>query len=115
MITLALIAAAASASPLSAQPVYSAQETTIRYAGSGGIRDWHSDNDRSIYLRDRSGRWYLATFQGVCPGVRHSPTIGVNADALGAFDRFGTISTYRGLCSVGSVVRSAKPAAIGRR
>ena len=110
-----LLAAATAGSAAAATPTFSAKETTIRYAASGGIRDWHADDERSIYLRDRTGRWYQARFHGICPGVTHSPSIGVNTDRLGAFDRFGTISTYRGLCSVASVVRAAKPVAIGRR
>ena len=113
MIAALLAIAAAAATPT--VPVFPLGETTIRDAAGGGIRDWHSDDGQSIYLRDRSGRWYRATFAGPCPGAVYSSTIGINSDALGAFDRFGTISTDRGLCSVTSVVRSAKPAKIGRR
>ena len=112
---LPLFAVVTAGSAAAATPLHASQETMIHDAGSGGIRDWHSDDDRSIYLRDRTGRWYYATFLGVCPGVRHSPSISFKTDALGQFDRFSTISTYRGLCSVGSVVRSPKPAAIGGR
>ena len=110
-----LLAAATAGSAVAATPTIAPKEATIRYAASGGIRDWHADDERSIFLRDRTGRWYQAHFYGVCPGVRHSPSIGVKTDRLGAFDRFGAITTYRGLCSVSSVVRAAKPAAIGRR
>lgn len=115
MMILALLAAAVVAVPEAGQPLYSAAETAIRDAGGGGIRDWYSGDDRTLYLRDRTGRWYRATFAGVCPAARRSSTIRFNTDALGAFDRFGTISTDRGRCSVSSLVRSAKPAAIGRR
>lgn len=114
MILLTLLATAL-AVPLDVPPLPVARETTIRDAANGGIRDWHSDDDRSLYLRDRAGRWYRASFAAGCPGMRHSSTILFNTDALGAFDRFGAISTPRGRCSVSSVVRSAPPASIGRR
>ncbi len=112
---LALAVLAASGSAVAATPTLSPREATIHDASSGGIRDWHADDERSIYLRDRTGRWYQAFFQGPCPGVQHSPSIGVKTDLLGQFDRFSAIETYLGLCSVGSVVRSAKPLAIGNR
>jgi len=114
MMIFALLAAVA-AGPLPPLPTVAPREASIRDAASGGIRDWHSDDGRSIFLRDRTGRWYHATFAGPCAGVLYSSTIGFKTDVLGAFDRFSTISTERGLCSVSSVVRSAKPAAIGRR
>ncbi len=115
MTILFSLLAATVALPPATLPLPMARETTIRDAANGGIRDWHADDDRNLYLRDRVGRWYHASFAAGCPGVRHSSTIIFNTDALGAFDRFGTISTYRGRCSVNSVVRSSPPAAIGRR
>jgi hypothetical protein len=88
-------------------------ETSIQFAARGGIRDWYSDNDRSIYLLDRTGRWYFATFNGVCPNLRSSQTMRFNTDAAGTFDRFSSIATEYGRCQVGSVVRSPAPAAKG--
>lgn len=114
--TLALILAAVTAGQaVAAVPMAAPREATIRYAAGDGIRDFHADDEGSIYLRERTGRWYRAFFHAPCPGVRHTDSIRVKTDRLGQFDRFGAITTYRGLCSVSSVVRSAKPAAIGRR
>ena len=88
-------------------------DTSIPFAARGGIRDWHSDNDKSIYLRDRAGKWYYATFNGVCPNLGAAQTMSFNTDATGTFDRFSSIVTEYGRCQVGSVVRSPAPAAKG--
>ena len=90
-----------------------AGETSIAFAANGGIKDWYSNNERSIYLRDRSGRWYLATFQGVCPNLPSAQTIRFETDAGGRFDRFSSITSEYGRCTVGSVVPSVAPAAKG--
>ena len=108
----ALAACAPMHTPMPMPPL-TAAETSIQYAGNGGIRDWHSDNDRSIYLRDRTGRWYLAMFNGVCPNLRAAQTIHFQTDAAGTFDRFSSLSTEYGRCQVGSVVRSPAPLAKG--
>ena len=88
-------------------------DTAIQFAARGGIKDWHSENDQSIYLRDRTGNWYYATFNGVCPNLRAAQTMHFETDAAGAFDRFSSITTDYGRCQVASVVRSPAPAAKG--
>ena len=90
-----------------------AGDTSIPFAARGGIRDWHSENDQSVYLRDRSGRWYYATFNGTCPNLRAAQTIHFNTDATGTFDRFSAITTEYARCQVNSVIRSPAPAAKG--
>ena len=88
-------------------------DTSIPFAGRGGIRDWHSDNDRSIYLRDRTGNWFFAIFHGPCPNLGVAQTIQFNTDASGTFDRFSAIATEYARCQIASVVRSPPPAAKG--
>ena len=107
-----LAACAPMAMPMPAQTL-AAGETSIAFAANGGIKDWYSNSDQSIYLRDRSGRWYLATFDGVCPNLGAAQTISFQTDAGGSFDRFSTITSEYGRCQVGSVVPALAPAAKG--
>lgn len=94
------------------QPL-TAADTAIPFAANGGIRDWYSNNEQSIYLRDRTGRWYLATFNGLCPNLPAAQTVQFETDASGAFDRFSSIGTEYGRCQVGSVVQAQAPMAKG--
>lgn len=112
-LALAAACAALGACAPTPMPSLSPGETSIQNAGAGGIRDWYSNNERSIYLRDRTGRWYLATFNGVCPNLPSAQTVRFDADAAGSFDRFSSISTEYGRCQVGSVVPTLAPAAKG--
>lgn len=94
------------------QPI-TAADTAIPFAANGGIRDWYANSERSIHLRDRTGRWYLATFNGWCPNLPAAQTIHFETDAGGSFDRFSSITTEYGRCQVGSVVAAAAPLAKG--
>lgn len=113
LIVLAACSAALSAcAPTQVQPLTTA-DTAIPFAANGGIRDWYSNNEQSIYLRDRTGRWYLATFNGLCPNLPAAQTVQFETDASGAFDRFSSIGTEYGSCQVGSVVQAQAPMAKG--
>ena len=110
---LALGCAALSAcAPTQMQPV-TAADTVIPFAANGGIRDWYANSEQSIYLRARTGRWYLATFNGLCPNLPAAQTIQFGTDAGGSFDRFSSIVTEYGRCQVGSVVAAEAPRAKG--
>lgn len=108
----ATCAALSACAPTPMQPL-TAADTSIPFAANGGIRDWYSNNNQSIYLRDRTGRWYLATFNGLCQNLPAAQTIQFETDASGSFDRFSSISTEYGRCQVGSVVHAQAPAAKG--
>ena len=90
-------------------------ETSIPFASMGGIRDWERESDKSILLRDRTGRWYRATFLGTCPRLGYSQTLLFRTDVSGSFDRFSAIKSDYGYCQVGSVVRAAAPLSKGGR
>jgi hypothetical protein len=92
---------------------FDGKETAIDYAARGGIRDWHADDEQSIYLMDRTGRWYRATFSHRCLNLPSNQAIAFETDALGRFDRFSTIGTADMRCQVESIVRSPRPAAKG--
>ncbi|HEY0112619.1 MAG TPA: DUF6491 family protein [Allosphingosinicella sp.] len=93
-------------------PVYG-QPARIAWAAQGGIQDWHVEDDRSIYIRDRNGRWYLATFSAPCPSLRSEYRIGFETGPLGEFDDWGVIRTPFLRCHVETLVTSPAPAAKG--
>ena len=112
MTIFALLAAAA----VAAQPVPSASApglASIDFVGRGGIRDWHADDDRGIFLRDRANRWYYAAFRHSCPGVLFNPTIAFDTNGFDRFDRSSLVVTQTEVCAVESVDHSAAPAAKG--
>ena len=108
----AVLAALGACAPAGLAPPATA-DTAIAFAANGGIRDWYSNSEKSIYLRDRTGRWYLATFNGLCPNLPAAQTIHFQTNAAGAFDHFSSVTTEYGRCQVGSVLRSEAPAAKG--
>ena len=99
-IAIASAALAACAPAPFQQHALAGSGTSIPFAAHGGIRDWHSSDDQSIYLRDRSGRWYFAMFNGVCPSLRAAQTIQFVTDPAGTFDGFSSIITEYGRCQV---------------
>ena len=109
---LSMLAALGACAPTQLAPL-TAGDTAIPFAANGGIRDWYAAGEKAIYLRDRTGRWYLATFNGLCPNLSAAQTIQFKTDASGSFDRFSSIITEYGHCQVGSVVASAAPMAKG--
>jgi hypothetical protein len=108
-----LAAALASGSALAAQPP--GAETSIEWANVGGIADWQASDDRSMYLMDRTGRWYLARFQGICYRLPRENAVAFDTGVTGRFDRFSSVRTQFGSCPVASVVRVDRPAVVGLR
>jgi len=111
--TAAALLLAVSPAALSAQRI--GASATIEFAGGGGIRDWHAENDRSIYIMDRAGKWYYATFSNRCTRLPNSGTVRFETDALGRFDHFSQVHTGWSTCQVDTIVRSHAPAAKGGR
>lgn len=116
-----IAAAAALATGFGAAPALAADQegreygkpTQISFASLGGIRDWHAEDDRSIYIRDRAGRWYYATFSARCPSLPFEQTVAFESDVLGTFDSWGVVRTPRYRCHVDSIVASPAPEAKG--
>lgn len=91
------------------------REAAINFAAEGAIVDWYADNDREIYMMDRGGRWYRATFEGPCPQLGSSHTVGFEPGLSGRFDRFSQVVAPYFRCQVRSVLRASRPAAKGGR
>ena len=101
---LGACAAAPASAPLVGGNAY------IPDAARGGIADYHVENERTVYLRDRTNRWYRVELSANCPGLRFNPTINFSTDPIGNFDRSGYISTREARCAVQSIDFSPAPA-----
>ena len=85
-------------------------EASIPFVDHGGIRDWHADGDRGLWVQDIHRNWYYATLLGPCIGLDFATAIGFVTRPPGSFDRFSTILVPReGRCPVVSFVRSDGP------
>lgn len=103
------------ASPGSAQsiPGVSDEETSIAFAGDGGIRETHVGSGDSLYVRDRRGDWYrVGLNEGCLSGIapRHD-TIRFRIGPDDRLDRFSQVHFAQSLrtCSVASIRRSVAP------
>ncbi len=79
-------------------------------AARGGISEYHIENERVVYLRDRTNRWYRVELTANCPGLRLNAAVNFTTDAIGNFDRSGYITTRDARCAVHSIHPSAAPA-----
>lgn len=115
LLSAALLLGSGAASAAPEQPTkIGTKEVGISYAANGGIRDWHAEDERGIYLRDRAGRWYYARFSHPCFNLPSLQSLVFSTDpATGRFDHFSTVGTGQLSCDVASVVRSEPPAAKG--
>ncbi|MBX3695153.1 MAG: hypothetical protein KF790_08265 [Steroidobacteraceae bacterium] len=86
------------------------EQASIPFVDHGGIRDWHADRDRGLWVQDNRRNWYYAKLLGPCTGLDFATAIGFVTKPPGSFDRFSTIIVPReGSCPVVSFVRSDGP------
>ncbi|GAA4007642.1 hypothetical protein GCM10022280_00180 [Sphingomonas swuensis] len=98
---------------LAVSPASAPGNAAIDYANTDGIRDFHADNDRGIYLRDRLGHWYYGAFTARCPGVLDGFSVGFDTNGFQRFDRSSRVVTPTMTCALASLDRSVAPAAKG--
>ena len=111
--TLAIAAALVAAPALAADRLLD-PETTITFAGNGGLRDWQPGPPDSgiVYVRDRTQRWYRVTLTGPCVRDRALDTLTYTTNTNGTFDRFSRVSVRRypdQVCGVASIRTSLPP------
>jgi hypothetical protein len=112
---VALVAAAAAlAVPAAAQQrAQYGKETTIAYAGNGGIRNWETGPGNVVFLQDRTQRWYRVELTGPCGKRRGgSDTLIYDVGPSNRIDRFSRISNRRipgAVCGVTSIRTSPPP------
>lgn len=95
------------------------RSASIAFAGGGGLRDWQPDpaDGSSLYVRDRTLRWYHVRLSGDCPRVRTYDAMGYTTDPTGRFDTFSIVTFGRPIvrCGVMDIQPSAPPASIRSR
>ena len=108
--TVGLLALATAAGAQAAAPAAQAQ-ASIPFANNGGIRNWHADRDKGLWIQDSHGKWYYAEFLGgTCRGLNFATTIGFDTLPSGTLDRSTTVVVPReGRCPLQSVVSSTGP------
>jgi hypothetical protein len=79
-------------------------------AAHGGIAEYHIENERVVYLRDRTNRWYRVELTANCPGLRLNASVNFTTDPIGNFDRSSYITTREARCAVQSIDPSPAPA-----
>ncbi|HEX8553550.1 MAG TPA: hypothetical protein VF695_02480 [Sphingomonas sp.] len=89
--------------------------TIIRMAAGGNLRDWRRGPEGSdtLYVRDRTERWYQVTLTGPCEFQRPLDTLSYTTDPVGNFDRFSRLRVAflpQQSCGVKSIRRSTPPA-----
>lgn len=85
-------------------------DVSIPFANHGGIRDWHADKDRGLWIQDAHGKWYYAAVMTPCIGLNFANSIGFDTRPAGSFDRFSSIIVPReGRCTVQSLRPSGAP------
>jgi len=84
-------------------------DASIPFVDYGGIRDWRSDNDRSLWIQARNRQWYYAETFGPCIGLRFANRIGFVTEPSGSFDRFSSIIVDGQKCMISSLEASAPP------
>jgi hypothetical protein len=118
-IAKAILGAATAVAAIGAAPAAADQaaglgeRASINFVHQGGIADWHAEDERTLYIRDRTGRWYLATLSARCPRLVWANGIRFDAGADGRFDDWDSIQTDMVRCGVETLVRSEAPAAKG--
>ena len=91
----------------------------IPFVSHGGIRDWRSVDDHTLYVEDRSAHWYLARTLGPCLGLNTAIDIAFDAGATDTFDRFASIIVRGQRCPIKSLTMisgtppSSAPSTIG--
>ena len=97
-------------------PAAEEPEAGIPFTQYHGIRDWHADNDRQLYVQAADRQWYQVDLFGPCIGLEYASRVGFDTrDPAGTFDRFSSIIVRGGgvpgggRCKVSSVKKIPQP------
>ena len=118
---LLALAGLVTAGAATAQPQRPAvRSVSIPFAANGGLRDWQLDkaDPASLFVRDRTNRWYHVKLSGPCPRYRSLDTMVYTTNPTGNFDTFSRVS-FPGSgnirCGVQFIERSAPPPQVKSR
>ncbi len=93
----------------------SGEEARIPFVNFGGIRNFHADGTRGVFLQDRRRNWYYADLFGPCTDLPFAIGIGVKTWGMDTLDRSGTILVGRDQCRIANLVHSGPPPKKARR
>lgn len=86
------------------EPGMRGREASIRFVQYGGIRDWRTDRDDSLFVQDGYRHWYRVQLMGPCTGLEYASRVRfLPSDGAGTFDRFSWINADGERCKVQSV------------
>jgi len=89
-ITPALLLAAVPL-PALAAPAHPASEASIPFANHGGVWDWRSDGDRTVYFEGSHRNWYKATLFAPAIDLPFVDYIGIDSSPNGTLDKWSAI------------------------
>jgi hypothetical protein len=67
------------------------QNARIPFVNHGGIRDWRSDDNDTIYIQARNRDWYKATLSTPAFDLPFTTSIGFDTGPVGTLDKFSWI------------------------
>lgn len=85
------------------------RRVVIPFLSTTGLYGWRVGKDNSLLLEARLNNWYKATFKGYCPPLNFESRIGVVADTMGSFDKFGKVLVDDQICYVDTLERIQTP------
>jgi hypothetical protein len=107
-----LLALGLAAAPALAGPQASAAappEASIPFANHDGIWDWREGDRQTIYIQDRSRRWYKATLMRPSYDLRGTTAVAFETGPTDRFDKFSWVVIRGQRYAVESLVRVAGP------
>lgn len=115
-IALALLVAASA--PAAAEPERSEQrpeEARIPFPSLGGVRNFRTVGEDTVYFQDRRRNWYRATIAGSCFGLHSAIRIGLDTRYSSTLDNTAVLIVDGQRCPIHSLVRSDPPPRRQRR
>jgi hypothetical protein len=68
-----------------------AGEVSIPFVNDGGIRDWHADGSKGMWLEAASGRWFYASFSSQCTTLQSAIGVKFVPESSGVLSRWSSI------------------------
>lgn len=91
---LPLAAISLVSSPVLAAENHSRQEAAIPFADHGGIWDWRSSGDQTVYFQDLHRQWYRAKLFSPAFDLPYVEFIGIDARPSGTLDKWGAVYVH---------------------
>ena len=109
MKVIALAAIALIATTPAQAKTRSGGNASIPFINHGGIQDWRSTDDHTLYVQSQGGKWYMAKTLGPCLGLNTAIRIGFDGGPTDTFDSFANIVVEGQRCPIKSVTRIDGP------